>query len=58
MASMKVEVPIKVIGKESIGNKGIPTWKMNIREPILEKLVNGTPLIPINANIVAHVKKF
>ena len=43
MASMKAEVPIKVIGKERIGNKGRPTWSMYIWELILDQLVNGTP---------------
>ena len=58
MASMKAEIPIKVIGKERIGNKGRPTWPMYIWELILEQLVNGTPPSLINTNIVAHVKKF
>ena len=30
MAGMKAEVPIKVIGKERIGDKGIPTCPMYI----------------------------
>ena len=58
MVIMKAEVPIKVIGKEKIGNKGRPTWPMYIWELILEQLVNGTPPSSINANNVAHVKNF
>ena len=58
MASMKAELPIKLIGKERIGDKGRPTWPMCIWELILEQLVNGTPPSSINANIVARVKKF
>ena len=58
MASMKAEVPIKIIGKERIGNKGRPAWPMYIWELILEQLVNGTPPSSINANSVPHVKKF
>ena len=58
MASLKAEVLIKVIYKERIGNKGIPTWPMYIWELVLEQLVNGTPPSLINMNIVAHVKNF
>ena len=58
MISMKAEVPIKVIGKERIVNKGRPTCPMCIWELILEQLVKGTPPSLINSNIVAHVKKF
>ena len=36
MASMKAEVPIKVIGKERIGNKGRPTWPMYVWVLLLE----------------------
>ena len=58
MADMKVGVPIKVIDKKRIGNKGRPTWPIYIWELILKQLVNGTPPSSINANIVDHVKKF
>ena len=58
MASMKAEVPIKVIGKGRIGNKGRTTWPIYIWELILEQLVNGTPPSSINANNVANVKSF
>ena len=57
METLKVEVLIKLLGKERIVNKGKPTWSMYILELILEQLVNGTPPSSINANIVAHVKK-
>ena len=58
MASMNAKVPIKVIGKDRVLNKGIPTWPMYIWVLILEQLVNGTLTSSINVNIVAHVKTF
>ena len=58
MESTEAEVPIKVIDKERMGDKGRPTWTMYSWELILEHLVDGTPPISISANIVAHVKNF